>query len=93
MTDEKFEILPAYLAFLHQKSVIVQYKHHIRNQREKLSRKKYISILFKSCQFFSNFHLKTRKIFAKNVDQPNCFRQISFNRVFHTDFEYDVYIA
>jgi hypothetical protein len=39
---EKIGILPLNLEFLYQKSVIMQYNHHIRNQHQKLSRATYI---------------------------------------------------
>ena len=63
----KVGILPVNLSFLHQKSVIMQHKYHIRNHSQKPSRTTYILIIFKYFNFFLNFHLKMTPIFGKKL--------------------------
>ena len=61
------QTLPVNRDFLYQKKFLIQYKHHIRNQREKLSRILYIPTSFDCLQFFSNFRLKMTKDFHQKI--------------------------
>src|ERR1700729_3791954 len=96
------KIRPVYLGFLNSKPIIKQYKHHIRNQHQKLSRKTYVSLK-------NNFHQKsalytpTASYFEKfflwspsgSIFDESYFlmKHMFFDSVFDADSEYDVYIA
>ena len=88
------EILPINLDFLHQNSIIRQYKHHIRNQHQKPSRTICITSLFNHLKFFRIFaSKKSLKFWPKTENQSNISKHISSDLIFDADFDYDIYIA